>query len=86
MIEMKYVVVAFEGKEHLFIFPKTISHDYYVESLEALRHVTGRDWERLYPEPISAGFTDGKICYGKSETLGISSRKQDADLLAYGTL
>jgi hypothetical protein len=91
MNEMKYVVVKFEDDTpnniKLFIFPKSINHDDFVESLEALRHRNPNqhdDWERHYPKPISAGFTNGITCYGKSETLRIGARKEDTDLLLAG--
>jgi hypothetical protein len=83
--EMKYVVVKCEGNEQLFIFPKGVDHDKFAEVLSNIRVDRGRDWERKYREPISAGFTDGVECYGKSETLGLASRKDvDTKLLKYG--
>lgn len=76
MIEMKYVVLKPDQKELLFIFPKSIDHDRFVETMEAMRYGDRNNWERLYPNPISAGFTDGKTCFGRSETLNLDSRKE----------
>lgn len=85
MTEMKYVVVrSSEIGEQLFIFPKNIDHDSFAEVLSHIRHGSPSDWRRVFRAPVSAGFTDGKTCYGSSETLGLGSRKQDADLLRAG--
>lgn len=87
MTEMKYVVVDFEGKVNMFIFPKSVNHDYFVESLGALRHTNPanfNDWSRIYPNPVSAGFTDGVKCYGRSESLNLDSKTDDAILLRFG--
>lgn len=84
MAEMKYVVVKTEGGvEQLFTFPKTIDHDAFAEVLSHIK-TGGRNWTREYREPVSAGFTDGKKCYGHSETLNLSSRGIDSDLLERG--
>ncbi len=87
-MEMKYVVVEYdlpEGRnEYMFVFPKNINHDRLRESLEAIRHGGDRRWERHYPAPISAGFTDGKTCWGRSETLNLNSRACDTQLLNEG--
>jgi len=85
MLEMKYVVVdSDECGEQLFVFPKSIDHDRFNEVLSDIRHGGDRNWERIYREPVSAGFTDGKTCYGRSETLGLDSRPQDTALLLNG--
>ena len=35
-----------------------------------------------FSDAIAAGFTDGKMCWGRSETLDLDSRNQtDADLI-----
>lgn len=74
-MEMKYVVVESEEQgEQLFIFPKNIEHDRFVDGLKAIRIGDDRNWKRIYREPISAGFTDLKRCYGRSETLDLDSR------------
>lgn len=76
MSEMKYVVLKPNDKEMIFIFPKSIDHDRFVETMESMRYGSRGNWERLYPNPISAGFTDGKTCFGRSETLNLDSRKE----------
>ena len=84
MIEFKYVVVkAEEGGEQIFIFPKTIDHDRFAEVLSVIRVDDGpRGWKRPRWAPVSAGFTDGVRCYGRSETLNLDSRMQDSKLLS----
>ena len=82
---MKYVVVESEeqGKQ-LFIFPKNIDHDAFAEILSHMKVGTPQNWKRVYREPVSAGFTDGKTCYGKSESLGIKSDNGDTALMLKG--
>ena len=80
--EMKYVVVrSDEQGEQLFIFPKNINHDDFADVLGYIKFHKGRDWERIFRKPVAAGFTDGRVCYGRSETLGLDSRPQDTALL-----
>lgn len=84
MIEMKYVVAKDEsGNEQIFIFPKQIDHDAFAEVLSYIK-TGGRNWKREYREPVSAGFTDGLKCYGRSETLNLDSRQIDATFLNEG--
>lgn len=85
MNEMKYVVVTSEEQgNQLFIFPKNINHDSFAEILSYIKVGEGRNWKRVFRKPISAGFTDGTKCYGKSESLNLSSRKEDTELLNNG--
>lgn len=78
MVKMKYVVVKRgENEEQIFIFPCAINHDEFAEVLSYIK-TGGRNWTREYAKPISAGFTDGVTCFGRSETLNLDSRK-DAD-------
>ena len=82
MHEMKYVVTRDEdGKEHLFIFPKCFNHDQFSEVLSYIKVGSEHNWERQFQEVISAGFTDGVSCYGRSESLDIDSRSEDSLLL-----
>ena len=83
MREMKYVVTKTkDGPEQIFIFEKDIDHDRFYEVLSYIKEGHDRDWKREFRELISAGFTDGKICWGKSETLNKNSRpKEDTILL-----
>ena len=85
MQEMKYVVTESEnGEKHLFVFPKCFDHDAFSEVLSYIRVYEGREWEREFRKPVSAGFTDGAECYGSSETLDLASRKEDTALLLQG--
>ena len=83
MREMKYVVTKTkDGPEQLFIFDKKIDHNKFYEVLSYIKEGHDRDWKREFRELISAGFTDGKTCYGRSETLGKDYRpKEDTALL-----
>jgi len=85
MNEMKYVVVSSEEQgEQLFVFPGNINHDSFAEVLSHIRVGEGRNWKRVFRETISAGFTDGLKCYGRSESLNIGSRPEDTELLKAG--
>lgn len=79
--EMKYVVVESEAGEQLFTFPKTINHDRFAEILSNIREGYGREWKHIFRTPVSAGFTDGETCYGRSASLGLDSRPIDTALL-----
>ena len=83
MREMKYVVTKTkDGPEQIFIFEKDIDHDRFYEVLSYIKEGHDRDWKREFRELISAGFTDGKTCWGKSESLNKDSRpKEDTALL-----
>ena len=83
-MEMKYVVVDSEAGEQMFIFPKNIDHDAFTEVLSYIRQGSKRDWNRIHRKPVSAGFTDGTRCYGRSETLVMASRIDDTALLRNG--
>jgi hypothetical protein len=82
---MKYIVTKNEeGTEEIFIFPKRYHHDDMadmVSSLKSFKNHNPRDWERHYKEPIAAGFTDGKACHGRSETLNLESRGRLDEML-----
>jgi hypothetical protein len=82
MREMKYIVTYNEAdKEEIFIFPKTVDHDCMMEVIHRIKNQSWGDWKREYRLPISAGFTDGKTCYGESISLRIESRPEDTELL-----
>ncbi len=79
MIEMKYIIVdSDEYGEEIFIFPKNINHDYFYECVSDIKPANG-DW--VYREVVSAGFTDGVKCYGRSESLDVGSREIDTNIL-----
>jgi hypothetical protein len=71
---MKYIVVKLGGKEHIFVFPKTIDHDRMQEAVSTLRLGARGNWHREWPEPVSAGFVVQGKCVGRSETLNLDSR------------
>jgi hypothetical protein len=76
---MKYIVTKDEtGVEEIFVFSSRIHHDAMAEMLDCIKNQTHGNWQRIYREPISAGFIDsnGK-CFGNSETLGLQSRPED---------
>ena len=81
---MKYVVVTSEYGEQLFTFPKNINHAAFADVLGSIKHGDGRFWQRVYKNPVSAGFTDGTECYGRSESLNLDSRPGDGLLLRGG--
>ncbi len=85
MNEMKYVVAECQeqGKQ-LFIFPKNIDHDSFAEVLSYIKVGNHQNWKRSFRDPVSAGFTDGKTCYGRSESLGLAADKGDTALMLNG--
>lgn len=71
--EMKYVCTINEnGLKEIFFFDKHINHDYFYE-------VVGH-MEDQFRKKVSAGFTDGLSCYGRSETLNLDSNSDDFEL------
>lgn len=81
---MKYVVVQRENQEEeIFVFPTKFDHDDFADVLSYLK-TGGTNWSREFAKPIAAGFTDGVVCYGRSETLNLDSRGVvDAALFEY---
>jgi hypothetical protein len=80
--EMKYIVTdSEEAGKQLFIFPKSINHDRMAEVLSEVEQFVDNEYDNFYREPVSAGFTDGKTCYGKSESLNLATDKGDTNFL-----
>ena len=81
---MKYICTISDYGEEVFTFPSSVNHDAMAEVLDRIKNHTHGDWKRVMRTPISAGFVDSKgHCFGKSETLGLESRKtEDTKLLA----
>lgn len=76
---MKYIVTkSEEGVEEIFVFPSKVHHDAMMQSLVGIKNQTYGQWQRVFREPVSAGFigSNGQ-CYGSSETLGLSSRPEE---------
>lgn len=83
-MEMKYVVVTCEeAGEQLFVFPHNVDHDEFASVLSYIK-TGGVCWTRPVRMPVSAGFTDGQHCYGRSETLNLESLPEDTALLLSG--
>lgn len=80
---MKYICFrnTDTGKEEIILFPNNIHHDCAAEAFEFIRNQKHGDWKRVERVPISAGFTNGVVCFGKSESLKLSSRQEDSALL-----
>lgn len=85
---MKYIVTKTkEGKEEIFIFPKSINHDCMMEALRGIRNQSTGQWVRVRRQAIAAGFVrdigdgDGIVCYGRSESLQLESRGLQDSLL-----
>jgi hypothetical protein len=82
---MKYVVMGLNGQESIFLFPRHVDHDRFVEGIEAIRFGSIYDWERKFRsegELLSAGFVTNGRCHGRSETLDLDSRSDvDTELL-----
>lgn len=72
--ELKYITVQNESDEiYIIVFDKSINHDYMYL---AVSHM-GEEYLRK----LSAGFTDGLSCYGRSETLNLDSNPDDFKLI-----
>lgn len=80
--EMKYITTKdSQGLERIFIFSKSVNHDCF---LQIVNDLFGEDFEiNGYMRILSAGFTDFKTCYGRSETCNKDSRKEDTELLKH---
>ena len=80
---MKYIrTIDDKGNEEIFTFPDTVNHDCMMESLSGIKNSTWGNWERVYREPVSAGFVTDGFCNGLSETLGLTSGgDRDTNLL-----
>jgi len=82
---MKYIVTKDEnGKEEIFIFPKAVNHDCFAEAVQRIRDQSTGRWRRIKRTPIAAGFTDGRQCLGRSETLNLDSRGRLDEMLIDG--
>lgn len=81
---MKYIVtITPDGVEQIFLFPSSIDHDAFAESVNRIRSSTKGNWVRVKRDVISAGIVTSELtCVGESITLGVSSRlKIDTALL-----
>ena len=79
---VKYIVTENEdGKQELFMFPRSIPHDAMAEVLGYIKKQTCGNWERVFRQPVSAGFVTNNACHGSSESLSLKSEPGDTDLL-----
>lgn len=79
---MKYVVMQDEnGIQELFMFPKSVNHDVFANAVSRLKDQAHGNWKRIDRDVISAGFTDGTTCFGRSETLNLDSRGRLDEML-----
>lgn len=71
-----------EGRESIVVFPEQFVHSDVSDAMVRMRKGFGRSMERYNLRPVSAGFVgvDGE-CYGKSESLRLSSRPEDTAIL-----
>lgn len=74
MKHFKYIICLNDHGLCMFIFPHVIIHSDFYDTIK-FHPETG------YNEIVSAGFTDLKTCYGKSESLNVESRKEDKVIL-----
>lgn len=80
---MKYITTKSEdGKIEIFTFPREVPHSVMAEAVARLKNNAHGDWKRITREPVSAGFIDGGVCHGSSESLRLKSRPEDTALLA----
>ena len=84
---MKFITTRDEeGNEDVFVFPRRINHDAMAEALEGIKDQTHGDWNRIFRQPIAAGFVSPiGVCHGSSETLGLTARPEDTTLLTEQT-
>lgn len=87
--KMKYVAVSVKHpgrekeREYIFIFPEFINHDNYLETIRRCQDRSDYcNPKRVEFTLVGAGFTDGKQCWGNSETLRCKSRgEEDSKLI-----
>lgn len=89
--QMKYISASVthpdseKEVEYIFIFPNFINHNRFAENMRRMRDSSsyGRD-QYMNFRIVGAGFTDGKQCWGRSETLNCDSRGvEDAKLITH---
>lgn len=85
MAEFKYIIATVQTKTHRrptpFIFPKEINHDDFYRTIN---YHYRRNTDDQFIDVISAGFVNlgmSTKVHGRSETLGVSSREEDSQLI-----
>jgi hypothetical protein len=84
MRDFKYITFRSQGKEHVMLFPKLVTHKYI---WAAVRRTARYNPDMADAECVSAGFyclnTKGTVtAYGRSDTLDLDSREEDEPLIA----
>lgn len=80
-MEFKYVMLSDGEREYPVIFPKFFVH---AEVFRNLRCMIESGPDGFFLTAVSAGSVSlfpEIVCYDKSETLGLASRPQDADII-----
>lgn len=71
-----------EGRELIVTFPEQFVHSDVAEAMMRMRKGFQRSMERYNLHPVSAGFVGNNgVCHGKSESLRLSSRPEDTEIL-----
>lgn len=79
---MKYIVTTDENQNReIFIFPRTVNHSIFAESIERMKDKTYGNWKRVTRTAKSAGFIEDGRCVGESESLGLKAQESDNELL-----
>lgn len=87
---MKYVMFSIEEAVGQRFFPIIFGdfeiHSQVAEAISTIKTGTKAKWERLRPEPVSAGsitFDEvrGWVCYGSSESLGLRMHPDDSKII-----
>lgn len=95
VIKMKYIVFhptrlsedalanTADSEPLMVVFSTHIDHDKMAEAVRYLTKDSRADggWYSPGYRPISAGFTNGKDCYGRSDTLNLGSNPNDKEYL-----
>ncbi len=79
---MKYITTKTEdGKTEIFTFPRSVPHSVMAEAIARLKNATHGEWKRITRTPVSAGFIEGGVCHGESESLHLRSRPHEDTIL-----
>lgn len=69
---MKFVTHQINNQDVIYVFPRSVNHDHFAESIESIRF---SDYDCDGGNLISAGFVEGRTCEGASGTLDLCARK-----------
>lgn len=72
--ELKYICMENEnGAQEIVVFSKSINHDFMFDAVQYV--------DENFRKKLSAGFTNGLACYGRSETLNLDSNPDHFKLI-----